>query len=294
MFPLLCALLFLNLQSINAQLCGVTIDDISVPDGAPTDADGNYIANEDGSEDALYKQESTPNASLPNVSYVIEFSNGKPLLINETGEWSTTEQELKYGDVVKVRAFAYDLDSINLALGVAGDLCIPDPLLDGIFPDVMPCAQIIPLVEGNPDTGDLPGLQGLGEALDLATAITGTTIFSADTAVAVLNELNIAIAIVPLGVCFNSSNVYEVYIGGVGTGIYDNYELVNIYPNPNNGVFTVQLPDLKQLEVFNHIGQAVDFKLDGNKVALNNATKGLYFVKASAGNKSYMAKITVE
>jgi len=393
LFTLLTTTFLFTTESANAQACEATIAEISVPEGAPTDADGDYTACADGTDDAAYEQTSFPEASLPDVSYIIEFDNGMPLQINQTGRWNSVENELEAGSVVRVRAFTYDLDSINGALDIAYDLC---PLLDGFFPDLdpTPCSQIVPLAEGDTLTNDLPGLQGLDEALGLAAALTGVAILSSDSAVSVLNTLNQTLMdnSLPITVCFDFTETYSVTIvecevdpddldgdgianadedvdgdgdwmnddtdgdgvpnaedsdddgDGIPTaeedagdtdgdgitnalddddngddiptadqlgqdadsdgipdhidddivGIYEQYTSIAVYPNPNFGVFTVELEQLNEIEIFNHIGQAVAFSQNGNSIALDQADKGVYFVKMNTSTETYITKISVK
>jgi len=446
-FTLITATLFLTTQSANAQACGDTIDAVSAPVEAPVDADGNNTAYANGTQDAAYAQAELPNASLPNVSYIVEFSNGSPLEINETGTWNSIEQGLQANDTVKVRAFTYHLDSINLALDVAYLLC---PFLDGQFPDLdpTPCSQIVPLAEGDSLANDPPGLQGLDEALGLAAALTGVEILSSDSAKTTLNNLNKTLAenMLDIIICFNLTDTYSVIItqdpndtdsdgiadadedvdgdgdntnddtdgdeipnfqdndddgDGILTGledagdtdgdeitnaldndddgdgiltadeadedtdgdgvinaldndddgdtiptadeldedtdgdgitnalddddngddiptadqnvdsdmdgtidyldddimmvgIYEQYIAISVYPNPNFGVFTVDLNQLNEIEIFNHIGQAIDFSKNGNTITLNQANKGVYFVKMSTLSETYITKISVK
>lgn len=418
LFTLVTAIFFLTAQTAHAQACdGVTIDPISVPDIAPVDADGNNTACSNGLSDAAYTQAELPGSSLSDVSYIIEFSNGSPIEINTTGDWNTPDEGLQVGDTVRVRAFTYDLDSINGSLGVAESLC---PTLDSIFPDLMPCAEIIRLATGDPDTGDEPGLQDLGEALDLAAALTGVVILSTDSAISVLNSLNETIMPLGLAVCYNYTDAYEILINecevdpddldndgianededvdgdgdlanddtdgdgipnaqdsdddgdgietkdedagdtdgdgitnaldndddgdgiptadegtvdtdgdgtidalddddnGDGTptadqldmdadsdgisdhidldivGIYEEYVSIAVYPNPNSGIFTVDVNQLNEIELFNHLGQSVGFTHSGNLVSLNHADKGVYFVKIQTNNDTYISKISVK
>jgi uncharacterized repeat protein (TIGR03803 family) len=55
-----------------------------------------------------------------------------------------------------------------------------------------------------------------------------------------------------------------------------------IFPNPNNGSFTVMLEDDSQLQIFNSLGKIVfDKKLQTgeNSIKMFDATDGIYFVK---------------
>ena len=77
-------------------------------------------------------------------------------------------------------------------------------------------------------------------------------------------------------------------------GIYDHYTAIAVYPNPNAGVFTIDINQFDNIEVFNHIGQNVGFSQSGNEISLNQADKGLYFVKIYTQSETYITKLSVE
>lgn len=193
-------------NNVVAQACESTIDAIVAPITAPIDADGNLTACFNGSDDALYVQDSLPKASLPYVNYVIEFSNGNPLLINDNGAWNSQEQGLRAGDTVKVIGFTYDIGVVDDILGLAGLICTqPSDTIFGI-----PCGPVLDLINGVND-GE-PGLQSLNEALLLAASILDVQIFSVDTAASVLNDVNVMLADLALELCFNYTDPYIISI----------------------------------------------------------------------------------
>lgn len=78
---------------------------------------------------------------------------------------------------------------------------------------------------------------------------------------------------------------------------------VNIYPNPSNGKFTVNIPqslNLKQassLEIYDMVGRLIMSSIIQNqkiKIDLNNYPKGIYFVKIYNGEKIHLEKIVIQ
>lgn len=74
----------------------------------------------------------------------------------------------------------------------------------------------------------------------------------------------------------------------------------NIYPNPNNGTFVLELPskDQAQIIVTNVQGQVV-YKQEVNNtskltVELGNAAKGIYLMQVVSGHDTYQTKLTVQ
>lgn len=86
---------------------------------------------------------------------------------------------------------------------------------------------------------------------------------------------------------FNDSVLYTNYIGinepYHPTGIIDNSRKVDwsIYPNPNNGAFTIELSQSGQYNVYNIDGRLVKtFSLEAgsNQINLDNVENGVYFI----------------
>lgn len=87
--------------------------------------------------------------------------------------------------------------------------------------------------------------------------------------------------VVSLGTCELQSVCTDLTFVGLEE---NTSELVSIYPNPTNGVFTVNMSDIKatSIAVFNSVGEEVyKANCDGNKavVDLRNNAKGVYLIQ---------------
>lgn len=74
----------------------------------------------------------------------------------------------------------------------------------------------------------------------------------------------------------------------------------NIYPNPNNGTFVLELPSKEQAQIIitNVQGQVV-YKQEVNNtskltIELDNAAKGIYLMQVVSGHDTYQTKLTVQ
>jgi hypothetical protein len=104
---------------------------------------------------------------------------------------------------------------------------------------------------------------------------------------------------------FNGSLLIRPIIGSVGGelifGTQENtQEKLNIFPNPTNNSFKVDLTsisnsELAQIEIFNLYGATVlkQQGINGN-IYVGNFAKGIYIVKIISGNKFYNAKLIVK
>ncbi|MBL4593822.1 MAG: T9SS type A sorting domain-containing protein [Flavobacteriales bacterium] len=86
---------------------------------------------------------------------------------------------------------------------------------------------------------------------------------------------------------------------GTIVGIEDNAELesgITIYPNPNNGSFTIEMRDYENvaIQIFNVTGQLILQKTlnqSPTKFDLTEYSKGMYFIKVFTDNQSVSSKI---
>lgn len=80
---------------------------------------------------------------------------------------------------------------------------------------------------------------------------------------------------------------------------------ISIYPNPNNGVFTISLanPDIKraELRIMNVIGNEIHYEVltrtdlqFSKTIDLNKFAKGLYYVKLEGENLSVVRRVIVK
>ena len=71
----------------------------------------------------------------------------------------------------------------------------------------------------------------------------------------------------------------------------------NLYPNPAQGSFTLELAEESNIRIFNILGQEVmhQNKVSGiQQIGLENAPKGLYFVQIQSGSETEVKKLIVE
>ena len=85
-------------------------------------------------------------------------------------------------------------------------------------------------------------------------------------------------------------------ISGVELNEYDN--LVKVYPNPNNGSFTIEnIRDYKAVRIFNTIGKCVyetETSFD-NSINLSGFNKGIYFIQVTTSENEFKtSKFIVE
>ncbi|MBL7936487.1 MAG: PKD domain-containing protein [Bacteroidia bacterium] len=70
--------------------------------------------------------------------------------------------------------------------------------------------------------------------------------------------------------------------------------VVNVYPNPNQGIFTVDLPSDRHIEITNILGEKVADQLllaGQNIIDINSQANGIYFLKIINNNKQQVVKI---
>ncbi len=98
----------------------------------------------------------------------------------------------------------------------------------------------------------------------------------------------------PCGDQFGEVEDYKVFLRNITTSldqVTDENEFFRIYPNPNNGQFTIQVSDQlrgRKISIFNSTGSLVSEKfLNGSQTTSFqlNLPKGIYFIKLENSNK---------
>ena len=88
----------------------------------------------------------------------------------------------------------------------------------------------------------------------------------------------------------------EVTIEVKPMSVAENGVVAHIYPNPNNGNFTIKANGLVNYLIFNSIGQLVmsgDF-IDETQIKAESLGKGIYFLQLNTENGSKMEKLIIE
>jgi hypothetical protein len=76
--------------------------------------------------------------------------------------------------------------------------------------------------------------------------------------------------------------------------VEENTIAAKLYPNPTNGQLTVEMEGLKEVEVYNLVGQCLLRKdvSEGNAIIdMSGLQNGVYMVKANANSGSVMQKV---
>lgn len=69
---------------------------------------------------------------------------------------------------------------------------------------------------------------------------------------------------------------------------------ITVYPNPSNGVFTVETQQASVLEVFDFSGRKISEKKVEGKILMNeNLSTGVYILKFTSGNGIVVKKLIV-
>ncbi|MCB0410537.1 MAG: T9SS type A sorting domain-containing protein, partial [Flavobacteriales bacterium] len=98
----------------------------------------------------------------------------------------------------------------------------------------------------------------------------------------------------------NTSYSNRVTNNDVGLNeIYDN-TIISVFPNPNNGNFSIQiksLNEIKKIEVFNVLGKRIYLKENNfdllNPISLIKGLDGVYSIKISIQDHVFTNKIVV-
>ena len=94
--------------------------------------------------------------------------------------------------------------------------------------------------------------------------------------------------------CSNSAIVTQSVSACTGIVSLSNDAAIKLYPNPNNGLFTIELTSLSKVTVTNALGQIViaeTFEAGNHNLDIINQSNGVYFVKVIENNKQQIIKV---
>lgn len=97
--------------------------------------------------------------------------------------------------------------------------------------------------------------------------------------------------------CENTTTITQDVDVCTGITIINNPYPISVYPNPNIGVFTIELATQAKVEVVNVIGQTLlSQTIDIGKTSLEikNQADGIYFVKIITNNRTQFVKVIKE
>ena len=80
--------------------------------------------------------------------------------------------------------------------------------------------------------------------------------------------------------------------GDIANSVNDISNNYKIYPNPSNGIFTVDAKGFS-IKVFDVTGKTVATQISGTTVDMSNAQAGVYFVKLTSNDATFTKKIVV-
>ncbi len=101
---------------------------------------------------------------------------------------------------------------------------------------------------------------------------------------------------IKIGEVIRDSEVPSGICSLLSTDEIDFDKLISVYPNPNNGIFTVETPVNTNVDVFNVNGKLVyssSLNSAKNTVELNNLTSGIYTARFTSNGQSAIKKIVV-
>lgn len=98
--------------------------------------------------------------------------------------------------------------------------------------------------------------------------------------------------------CVNSTSVSQNVSACAGViGLSNRESFVTVFPNPNNGVFTIETNSAAQIIITNALGEEILIKtteaVDQN-LNIQNQVPGIYFLKIIKPDKEYMVKLIKE
>ncbi len=97
--------------------------------------------------------------------------------------------------------------------------------------------------------------------------------------------------------CSNNTTLTQDVSACTGIATLTNDASINVYPNPNNGLFVIELTSASKVTVMNALGQVViaeTFEAGKHTVNINNEATGVYFVKVMTNNKQQIIKVIKE
>jgi hypothetical protein len=97
--------------------------------------------------------------------------------------------------------------------------------------------------------------------------------------------------------CSNTTTITQDVSLCTGITSLVNDASITVYPNPNKGMFIVELTSVSNVTVMNALGQVViseTFEAGKHTVNINNESTGVYFVKVMMNNKQQIIKVIKE
>jgi parallel beta-helix repeat protein len=94
--------------------------------------------------------------------------------------------------------------------------------------------------------------------------------------------------------CSNVATVTQSVSTCAGIEALSNDAAIKLYPNPNNGLFTIELTSPSKVTVTNALGQIViteTFEAGNHNLDILNQSNGVYFVKIIENNKQQIIKV---
>ncbi len=98
--------------------------------------------------------------------------------------------------------------------------------------------------------------------------------------------------------CSNTTTMTQNVSSCTGVTSLANSDVsINVYPNPNNGLFIIELTSVSKVTVTNALGQVVFaemFEAGKHDVNIYSEATGVYFIKVMANNKQQIIKVIKE
>lgn len=116
----------------------------------------------------------------------------------------------------------------------------------------------------------------------------------------VVTDLDIQVSANKLRVGTFGRGIWQVDLLSITTDIneVENNNNISVYPNPNNGTFNIEIKDistLKQVKIIDALGKEVyENSSKSNRYAINNISKGVYFIVITLEKNVTYKKIIVE